>query len=382
MSDSIEREPAPLASWLAMPMETAARMAIERVRRAADVVHVAVMPDVHLATDVCVGTAMATRRLLYPSAVGGDIGCGMLACALDGPADLLNDPRNAGVLLRSLGERIPIHRRHRSRALPYPATLDPNELSHPALAAIAAEQARLQLGTLGGGNHFVELQSEASGRLWVMIHSGSRILGQEVKSHHLARATIRSASMLALDLDTADGAAYLHDQNWTRDFAEANRTAMLQEIANVFRDEFKVDLLESTRIGCDHNHVRREDHFGQSVLVHRKGAMPADAGLLGVIPGSMGTLSVHVEGRGCPESLRSSAHGAGRLLSRRAARDRFVKADLRRQMEGIWFDPRLIDSLREESPKSYKDVRAVLRAQADLVSVTRTLHPLLVYKGG
>ena len=381
MSDSFERAPAPLASWLAMPMETAARIAIERVRRAADVVRVAVMPDVHLATDVCVGTAMATRRLLYPSAVGGDIGCGMLACALDGPADLLNNPRNAGALLRSLGERIPIHRRHRSKALSYPAALDPDELSHPALRAVAADQARLQLGTLGGGNHFVELQSEASGRLWVMIHSGSRILGQEVKSHHLARATIRSASMLALDADTADGAAYLHDQNWTREFAEANRTAILREVANIFREEFKVDLLESERIACDHNHVRREDHFGQSVLVHRKGAMPADAGLPGVIPGSMGTLSVHVEGRGCPESLRSSAHGAGRLLSRRAARDRFVKADLRRQMEGIWFDPRLIDSLREESPKSYKDVRAVLRAQADLVSVTRTLHPLLVYKG-
>jgi tRNA-splicing ligase RtcB len=134
-------------------------------------------------------------------------------------------------------------------------------------------------------------------------------------------------------------------------------------------------------IRCDHNHVRREEHFGESLLIHRKGAMPADAGLPGVIPGSMGTLSLHVEGRGCAESLRSSAHGAGRLFSRRAARDRFTRSDLRRQMDGIWFEPRLTESLREESPKSYKDVRAVMRAQAELVKVVRTLRPLLVYKG-
>jgi tRNA-splicing ligase RtcB len=382
VNDSLEQTAAPLASWLAMPMETGARTTIERVRRAADVVRVAVMPDVHLAQDTCVGTVMATRRLLYPLAVGGDIGCGMLACALDGSADLLHDPRHAGGLLRLLGERIPIHRRHRSRSLGYPATLNSRDLSHGALRATADGAARLQLGTLGGGNHFVEIQRDAEDRLWVMIHSGSRVFGQEVKSHHIARATIRSASMPALDGGTDEGAAYLHDQKWARDFAEANRQAMLREVEAIVREEFKVAIDESSRIACDHNHVRREEHFGEQLFVHRKGAMPADAGLPGVIPGSMGTQSVHVEGLGSAESLRSSAHGAGRLLSRSAARERFIKADIRRQMEGVWFDPRIIDSLREESPKSYKDVRAVLRAQTDLVRVTRTLHPLLVYKGG
>src|SRR6185295_6732414 len=119
--------------------------------------------------------------------------------------------------------------------------------------------------------------------------------------------------------------------------------------------------IESSVIACDHNHVDREVHFGHSWLVHRKGAMPADAGAAGVIPGSMGTMSYHVEGRGCAEALRSSAHGAGRLFSRHAARERFGRSDLRQQMKDIWFDPRLTDALREESPKSYKDVRAVMR---------------------
>ena len=134
-------------------------------------------------------------------------------------------------------------------------------------------------------------------------------------------------------------------------------------------------------IACDHNHVRREEHFGQSVLVHRKGSMPAETGAAGVVPGSMGTRSYHVEGRGCADALRSSAHGAGRLLSRHAARERFNRAHLRQQMDGVWFDPRMSDALREESPRSYKDIGAVMRAQSELVKITRTLRPVLVFKG-
>src|SRR5439155_4825708 len=125
--------------------------------------------------------------------------------------------------------------------------------------------------------------------------------------------------------------------------------------------------VEDSIISCDHNHVQREEHFGRLLYVHRKGAMPADAGLSGIVPGSMCTLSYPVLGRGCPEALRSSAHGAGRLLSRHAARERISRSDLRREMDGVWFDPRLHDALREESPKSYKDVRAVMRAQDELV---------------
>jgi tRNA-splicing ligase RtcB len=372
---------APLKTWLAAPMETTAAKAMERVRRADDVVYVAVMPDVHLATDVCVGTATATRRLVYPSAVGGDIGCGMLAVGFDAEADVLRDPARAGALLRALGERVPAQRRSRRNVMPMPPGLDVGGLSHASLASALRDEAALQLGTLGGGNHFVEMQADESDGLWLMIHSGSRAAGQAVKAHHLARATIRSASMMALDAATDDGRAYLHDQEWARAYAHANRLAMAEQVVGALKLLFGIDAEQATTVTCDHNHVRAEAHFGEMLLVHRKGATPADAGAAGVVPGSMGTASYHVEGRGCAESLRSSAHGAGRLLSRGAARERFTRHDLRRQMEGVWFDPRLSEALREESPRSYKDVRAVMRAQAELVKVVRTLRPLLVYKG-
>ena len=373
--------PAPVRTWLAMPMEDAAAKAIERVRRADDVTYVAVMPDVHLASDVCVGTATATRRLVYPSAVGGDIGCGMLAVAFDAESGIARDAACAGEILRHFTERIPTHRRSRRHAAPLPRHLSPNDLSHPSLASTLRDEAKLQLGTLGGGNHFVELQADEDDRLWFMIHSGSRAAGKAVKGHHLARTTLRSASMLALDTATDDGRASLRDQEWARAYAHANRLAMAAQVIGLLRDRFKIDPVESSLITCDHNHVQPEQHFGETLLVHRKGSMPADAGLPGVVPGSMGTASYHVEGRGCAESLRSSAHGAGRLLSRGAARERFTRQDLRRQMEHVWYDPRLADALREESPGSYKDVRSVMRAQADLVKVVRTLRPLLVYKG-
>ena len=372
---------ASLNMWLALPMDISVKQVIERVRRAQDVVHVAVMPDVHLAGDVCVGTAMATHRLIYPSAVGGDIGCGMLAVAFNASADFVREAPHAGAFLRLLSQHIPAQRRHRTRTLPLPAHLEPGELSHPSLRSLTDGVGKLQFGTLGGGNHFIEMQADETGQLWLMIHSGSRAVGQAVKEHHVARATIRSAGMMALDSDTPEGQAYLHDQEWARSFARANREAMAQQVIGILRTRFGAEPIDGLTIGCDHNHVRREKHFGQSLLVHRKGAMPSEAGSIGVVPGSMGTLSFHVEGRGCPESLSSSAHGAGRLFSRHAARRRFNRTDLRQQMHGVWFDPRLADELREESPRSYKDVQSVMRAQRDLVRMTRTLRPLLVYKG-
>jgi tRNA-splicing ligase RtcB (3'-phosphate/5'-hydroxy nucleic acid ligase) len=370
-----------LKTWLAMPMDLAVKQAIERVQRAEDVVHVAVMPDVHLAGDVCVGTAMATSRLVYPSAVGGDIGCGMLAMAFDASADVLRDAKNAGAVLRMLGERIPSQRRNRTRTLPWPDALQAKDLSHPSLQALVNSDGRLQFGTLGSGNHFVELQADEDDRLWLMIHSGSRAMGQAIKEHHVANSTIKSSGLPVLDSDAPEGQAYLHDQEWARRFALANRQAMAEQVLEILRSLFEIEPVESTIITCDHNHVCREEHFGQSLLIHRKGAMPAQSGSLGVVPGSMGTISYHVEGRGCAEALFSSAHGAGRVLARGRARQRFSRADLCMQMQGVWFDPRLCELLREEAPESYKDVHAVMRAQRELVKVIRSLRPLLVHKG-
>jgi len=213
-----------------------------------------------------------------------------------------------------------------------------------------------------------------------MIHSGSRCMGQAVRGFHLGHCN-RVDSMLALDADTPQGKAYIHDMYWACAYADANRRAMSEAVSEVIKREFAVSVVEDSLIACDHNHVARETHFNQQLWVHRKGAMPAGADVAGVLPGSMGTCSFHVAGRGCVESMRSSAHGAGRALSRNAARQKIRANDLARQMRGIWFDYRHADSLRDEAPSAYKDIRAVLRAQHELIRVTRTLRPLLNYKG-
>ncbi|MFT3788833.1 MAG: RtcB family protein [Tepidisphaeraceae bacterium] len=385
MSDTTK---APIHEWLAESIDASVRRAIDRTADWDDVQHVAVMPDVHLAGDLCVGMAIATTRLLYPAAIGGDIGCGMLTLAFDVEAASLRDgdagAARAGRVLHALGRAVPGSRRHRSRRLPMPSNLKATKLSHSHLDAIARDEGSLQLGTLGGGNHFVELQAdEADDRLWLMIHTGSRAMGQAVRHQHVAVAlAARPGEMPSLDASAEAGQAYLHDAAWASAYAEANRQAIAEGIIETLHEVIGAAPIESTQISIDHNHVRREQHFGQDWFVHRKGAMPADADLTGVVPGSMGTLSYHVEGRGCPESLRSSAHGAGRRFSRAAARERFSAVDVKHQLRHVWFDPRQTHTLREEAPHAYKDVRSVLRAQEALVRVTRTLRPVLSYKAG
>jgi tRNA-splicing ligase RtcB (3'-phosphate/5'-hydroxy nucleic acid ligase) len=206
-------------------------------------------------------------------------------------------------------------------------------------------------------------------------------MGQTVRGHHCARATPSNTRLLALDGGEDAGREYLNDQHWARRYADANRRAIAAAVCAVMREHFATGVDEMTLVTCDHNHVGLEVHGGQALYVHRKGAMPAAGGVAGLLPGSMGTLSYHVLGRGHPDALRSSAHGAGRNLSRDAARRRYTARDLQNQMRGVWFDPRLTGQLREEAPKAYKDVRKVLRAQHELVALTRTLRPLLTYKG-
>jgi tRNA-splicing ligase RtcB len=373
-------ELAPLFTWLIEPMEAPVVAAIERLRRCDDVESIAVMPDVHLGKEVCVGVVLATRRLLYPAAVGGDIGCGMLALAVDAPAELLEDAGRAAQLLGKLYTAIPGTRRHRSRTIASSLELSALRLSHPALEAVRKAEGSLQLGTLGGGNHFVEFQRDAEGRLWLMVHSGSRGLGQAIRDHHVSRSVKVSGPLTALDAQTDLGRAYLNDVAVARLYARESRLAMAASAGRLLRELFGAEPFWPTVIHCDHNHVALESHFGQELYVHRKGAMPAAGGLPGVLPGSMGSPSFHVEGRGEPRSLCSCAHGAGRALSRHAARERFSARELARQMKGTWFDYRMSGHLLEEAPRAYKDIEAVVRASRELVRVVRKLHPMLIYK--
>jgi len=377
------REPslAPWRAWIASPLPPDVGAAIDRLRRAPDVRRVAVMPDVHLGTDVCIGVAMATADVVYPQAVGGDIGCGMLAVAFDVDAGALVDPVLAARTLAAIGAAVPARRRNRAATVAQPAAVASTALSEPGLDAIRRRDGALEFATLGSGNHFIELQADADERLWLMIHSGSRAVGPAIRDAHLARAAPAGQGLRLLDGSSGAGAAYLHDADWARRYADASRRAMADAVDTAIAPIVGGRLVWATAIASDHNHVVREHHEGRSCFVHRKGAMPAGPGVAGVVPGSMGTASAHVVGRGHPESLGSSAHGAGRILSRSAARSRIGERDLRRQLAGVWFDARLAGRLRDEAPAAYKDIHAVLRAQADLVTVTRMVRPLLTYKG-
>jgi tRNA-splicing ligase RtcB len=342
---------------------------------------IAVMPDVHLAADVCIGVVVATSGLIYPQAVGGDIGCGMLAVGLDVEAAALENPRAAGEVLADLGRAVPARRRNRRAVVAQPEDLAAESLSHASLESVRRNEGAIEFATLGSGNHFLELQADEEGRLWLMVHSGSRVLGQAIRDHHLARAQPVDGRLRAIEANSRVGVEYLHDAAYARRFADASRRAMAEEVGQVLSRRLGARVCWETLITTDHNHVSQEFHGGRDLWVHRKGAMPAGLGVHGVLPGSMGTLSFHVEGRGCEESLCSSAHGAGRALSRTAARSKVTEREFRRQMEGVWYDARLVGKLRDEAPAAYKDIRAVLRAQRELVKVTRTLRPVLNYKG-
>ena len=366
--------------WLAEPLPRDVAAALERLAASDDVRRVAVMPDVHLAADVCVGTVVATGSTLYPNAVGGDIGCGVAAMAFDGEAAVLDDERAAARVLAGLYRAIPFARHGRKASGRLPPDLDARPLNAPSLEAGKGE-ASFQVGTLGSGNHFVELQADEEGRLWLMLHSGSRGIGQAIRDHHLASCTTGRRGLRFLEAASPEGQAYLGDVGWALEYAEANRRALVDAVLDVVERALGVRGDESSRVSGNHNHVRRESHGGEDLWVHRKGAMSAARGEPGLLPGSMGTRSFHVEGRGCEEALSSSAHGAGRRLSRTDARRTLSARDVARELRRVFYDHRRAASLREEAPSAYKDVDAVLRAQHDLVRVVRRLRPLLSFKG-
>lgn len=372
---------AKMTQWLVEPLPAAVSRAIDQLARTDDVCHVAVMPDVHLAGEVCNGTAIATRELIYPQAVGNDIGCGMLALECDLPAEVLANDVAASRLLAGFYERIPANKHGRSRVpTQLPEELLSHELSSAALQKLTQRDGLYQLGSLGRGNHFVEFQSDPEGQLWLMLHSGSRGMGQAISDHHLSHAELSPSGLCFLDSASSAGQAYLSDLNWAIEYAMQNRLAMARAVESLLQELLGGKLDWNSLIHCHHNHVRREVHFGQELWVHRKGALPAGDLEAGVIPGSMGSRSYHVTGRGQPDALQSSSHGAGRAMARHEARRRVSRRDMQQQMRGVWFDQRQTDSLRDEAPAAYKEIGRVMRAQHDLTRIMRELRPLLVYK--
>ena len=294
----------------------------------------AVMPDVHLPSEVCIGVVIATSHLIYPQAVGGDIGCGMLAVAIDAEASSAKgseDCRNVAERDRPCG---PLAQAQSKRCRSSTWKDSKHSARHAHLEAIRQREGAIEFATLGSGNHFLEMQADEEDRLWLMVHSGSRALGQVIRDHHLARAQPVEGRLRALDAESEAGKEYVHDVLWARQYAAASRKAMAEETGKALTRTLKCSVRWETIIAIDHNHVALERHGEREFWVHRKGAMSAQQGQPGVLPGSMGSPSFHVEGRGCEEALCSSAHGAGRALSRGAARNNLSERELRRQMEG------------------------------------------------
>ncbi|MEZ5264227.1 MAG: RtcB family protein [Acidimicrobiales bacterium] len=349
---------------------------------------VALMADAHVGIGATVGSVIATHAAVIPSAVGVDIGCGMIAAELDVTASQL--PDDLAPLLGHIEHAIPagVGRGH---DVPNRSAQRFMEAGRPAteLSAKQFRTATRQFGTLGSGNHFFEVCLDERDRVWVVLHSGSRGIGNQLAQAHITRAR-GLAKALELRLEdpdlawftegTAEFEAYVADMLWAQDYARANRDQMMDSALRTLLGWLGFGR-ETSRINCHHNFCQREQHDGRQVWVTRKGAIRADVGDLGVIPGSMGTRSYIVRGRGVAASWRSCSHGAGRRHSRGAAKRLFSEADLAVQMAGKTWQADRAAALLDEIPAAYKDIDRVMADQADLVEVLHTLHQVLNYKG-
>lgn len=361
--------------------------------------HIAAMPDVHWGCGATVGSVIATKGAIIPAAVGVDIGCGMMALRTSLTASDL--PDNLHGLRTAIEERVPHGRTDNGGVNDRGAWGDVQFLSpelaegldeivekHPKIER-AASRARFHIGTLGTGNHFIEVCLDEEQRVWIMLHSGSRGIGNRIGSYfiELAKEDMRRWFINLPDADLAylpDGTQHYGDYckavAWAQRYALANRQAMMQAAVAALIEVVPVPLEPSeVAVNCHHNYVSQEKHFGQHVHVTRKGAVSAKEGELGIIPGSMGAKSFIVRGKGNRDSFMSCSHGAGRAMSRGEAKRRFTLADHEAATEGV--ECRKDIDVIDETPAAYKSIDAVMAAQADLVDIVHTLKQVVCVKG-
>jgi tRNA-splicing ligase RtcB len=356
--------------------------------------HLALMPDAHLGLGATVGSVIPTLRAVIPAAVGVDIGCGMIAVKTQFTA---SDIHRSPGLLKELREQI-------ERAVPTSAgaynrkivaTAEPRIAELEALAerngfdpASYVGNWRLQLGTLGSGNHFIEVSLDEEDAVWLFLHSGSRGVGNKIAQKHIkvARAQMEKLWITLPDPDlaylvegTPEFSRYIAELRWAQHFALLNREEMMDRVIRQLSEWIGTPVVEHDRINCHHNFTQKETHYGKEVWLSRKGAISAKSGERGLIPGSMGTASYVVEGLGNPVALESSPHGAGRTYSRSAARKTFTHEQLREAMVGIEF--RDTPAFLDEIPAAYKPIDQVMMDAAELVTVRHTLRQIVNVKG-
>ncbi len=393
----------PIKMWTrGVPVEQGARAQLARAAQMPFVFrHVAAMPDVHVGIGATVGSVIPTRGAVIPAAVGVDIGCGMMAArtsllASDLP-DHLEHIRTAIEQAVPHGRSVGRGRRdHGSWGDPPPAIVEAWATLVQRFDRLCEKHPRLKntnnlvhLGTLGTGNHFIELCLDEAQRVWVMLHSGSRGVGNAIGTFfiELARKDMRKWHINLPDEDLAyfpEGTDHFDDYveavGWAQDFAALNRRMMMTNVIRALRQEIaKPFEAELEAVNCHHNYVQRERHFGESVLVTRKGAVRAAKGVMGIIPGSMGAKSFIVRGLGNAESFDSCSHGAGRVMSRTAAKKLVTLDEHIADTAGV--ECRKDEGVIDETPKAYKPIEAVMAAQADLVEIVHTLKQVVCVKG-
>ena len=392
----MEKITAKLMSWASILEDSAREQALTTSTMPFIHPHLALMPDAHLGLGATVGSVIPTLGAIMPAAVGVDVGCGMIAVRTPFTRDQLPGDR------RPLREAI-------ERAVPLSAGAANRKVSRAhteqRLGQLTAEAERagfepgryakrwdLQLGTLGSGNHFIEVTVDELDRVWLFLHSGSRGVGNKIAQHHIKVASElcrkwhialphRDLAYLVEDTDEFD--AYIREMRWAQHYALLNREEMMDRVVRQFAEWVGLssadELVRREEINCHHNYTEQERHFGKTVWLSRKGAINAERGRAGLIPGSMGTASYVVSGLGNPLALNSAPHGAGREFSRSAARRQFTQDDLRRAMAGIEY--RDTDAFIDEIPAAYKDIDRVMADAKDLVEVRHTLRQIVNVKG-
>ena len=353
--------------------------------------HIALMPDCHAGMGMPIGGVLPTNDVVIPNAVGVDIGCGMRAVKTNIRAEMIEEAFLRKIIMSGIRQRIPLvmdHHKERQDEKYMPVGFDIDSMYVVKHQYISAQR---QVGTLGGGNHFIELQKDGEGWLWIMIHSGSRNLGKQVGDYYNKRAKIlnemyfskveSSIQLPFLPLRTPEFTSYWDEMSYCIAFAHCNRSLMMERIKEVFTDALP-DVEFEPDIDIAHNYAAWENHFGHNCIVHRKGAVRARAGETGIIPGSMGTSSYIVEGLGNPESFMSSSHGAGRTMSRTKAINTLNLEEEIKKMD----EKGIVHSLRsqrdlDEASSAYKDIDQVIALESDLVKVKVKLEPIAVIKG-
>jgi tRNA-splicing ligase RtcB len=375
-------------------IEAAARQQLVNVSKLPIVHHhIAAMPDVHLGIGATVGSVIPTKSAIIPAAVGVDIGCGMIATRLSLTAKDI-DEKALTKVFNQISRDVPVGFEQHDEAVadpkPFQKGLQRLLDKHPGVQKRIGKHSdwRRQLGSLGGGNHFIEVCLDESQGVWVMLHSGSRGIGNAIGSYfiELAKKDAERNNVSLPDRDLAyfpEGAQHFDDYvdavGWAQDYARANRAEMLDLVLDAMRRHLPSFEAMQQAVNCHHNYVQRERHYGEDVWLTRKGAIRAGKGELGIIPGSMGARSYIVRGKGVAASFESCAHGAGRRMSRTAAQKKFSVEDLKEQTSGVIC--RKDKGVLDEIPGAYKDIDEVMANQADLVEVVHTLKQVLCVKG-